>query len=236
MNKTTHIKKLVTATLATVALALCAPAAHATLILTLTDNVTLATVTIADNQLGLDSDTATGSISYSGGIIGSSWSAFLTTGGSNAPGTSSIAFLDFSSIFLRNAGAGSLTLTLTDDGFTNPAGTNMGASTGIGGTTTGTVTAFSLFNGNSLINLGSFTAGAGNSFSGGGRSSVDTTNPNPFSLTNSVTVSYGPDGGQSTFAMNTSVPEPATLGLLGLGLMGLGLVRRKFARRQPTKV
>lgn len=225
------IKKLVTATLAAGAFALCATSAHATLILTLTDNVSNTSVTITDNAPG-DSDPTFGAIGFNGGV--GSWSALIASGASNAPGTASSAFLDFDSIRLTNTGAGSLTLTLTDNGFTNPVGPNSGASTGIGGTTTGTISAFSLFNGNSLINLGSFTGGAGGSFSGGGGSSVNTTNP--FSLTNSVTVTYGAGGGHSTFAMNTTVPEPASLGLLGLGLIGLGLARRKSARGQTSKV
>ena len=229
MNSTRKIKKFVSATLVAVS-ALCASAANATLFLTLTDNVTLATITIQDNQIG-DAFSSAGSIGYFGGI--GSWIAAITIGGSNAPGTASAAFLDFSSIYLTNNGAGSLTLTLTDTGFTNPSGLNTGVSAGIGGTTNGTVTATSLFNGNTLINLGSFTGGQGGSFSGGGGTSVNTTNP--FSLSNSVTVAYGAGGGASTFAMNTNVPEPATLGLLGLGLIGIGLARRKTAQKQTAK-
>ena len=229
MKFTNKITRLAAASLAASLFALCAPFAHATLILTLTDNVTNQSITIADNLAG-DALPAIGQIGFSGGI--GSWVALITTGASNAPGTASNALLHFSSIILTNTGAGSLTFTLTEDGFTNPAGPTSGASTGIGGTTTGTVTASSLFNGNSLINLGSFTGGPGGSFSGGGGSSVDTTNP--FSLTNSVTVAYGADGGSSTFAMSTNVPEPAMLGLLGLGLIGLGLARRKSTRSQAS--
>ena len=229
MKFTNKIKKVAALTLAVGMFALCAPLAHATLILTLKDNVTNQSITITDNLSG-DVLGATGQIGFSGGI--GSWVALVTTGASNAPGTASIALLDFSSIILTNTGAGSLTFTLTETGFTNPAGPTSGASTGIGGTTNGTVTASSLFNGNSLINLGPFTGGPGGSFSGGGGSSVDTTNP--FSLTNSVTVVYGAGGGSSTFAMSTSVPEPAMLGLLGLGLIGLGLARRKSTRSQAS--
>ena len=229
MKFTNKIKKVAASTLVASMCALCAPFAHATLILTLTDNVTNQSITITDNLAG-DALSAIGQIGFSGGI--GSWVALVTTGASNAPGTAANALLDFSSIILTNTGAGSLTFTLTETGFTNPAGPTSGASTGIGGTTTGTVTASSLFNGNSLINLGSFTGGPGGSFSGGGGSSVDTTNP--FSLTNSVTVAYGAGGGSSTFAMSTNVPEPAMLGLLGLGLIGLGLARRKSTRGQAS--
>ena len=53
-----------------------------------------------------------------------------------------------------------------------------------------------------------------------------------FTDVNGATISYNSAGFGSDFELNEIgiVPEPATLGVLGLGLMGLGLRRRKFAK------
>lgn len=227
------IKKLITATLAASAFALCSPVAHATLIVTLSDGTN--TVTAIDGGLGDQDPAHAGSVLYVGSV--GSWIFSVTSGVSNAPASVGMpAQLSLTSIDVSFGGAGTLTITLTDSNLINPLGTNLGAITSIGGTIVGggTVSAYSLFNGNPLVNLGSFTGSPTYNFSGGGSTSVDTTGG--FGLTNVATITFGAGGGSTNFGMTTTVPEPATLGLLGLGLIGLGLARRKSARRQTSKV
>ena len=229
-----NVKKLATTILTAGAFALLAPFAQAGMILTMTAGGQ--TVSIQDNGAG-DTDLTEGIVHFSGSL--GSWFANVTTGISNAPAPEGQpAFLSLLSSDFSSRGAGSLTIILTDPNLVNPFGTNLAARTWTGGITSGTVTVGSLFNGASLNNLGSFTAG---SFSGNGATTVDTTHG--FSLANVTTITHGLWGGFTTVGVvttvappTTTVPEPGSLGLLGLGLIGLGFVRRKLARNQIVRV
>ena len=60
------------------------------------------------------------------------WQINVSTGVSNAPGVDGKATLDLNSIDV-STGAGTLTITLSDDGFTTPNSPGSGATTQVGG-------------------------------------------------------------------------------------------------------
>jgi hypothetical protein len=70
-----------------------------------------------------------------------------------------------------------------------------------------------------------------NTINGSGSASGPAPSTTPYSLTQVVTITHGAQGGTTSFDANISVPEPASMSLLGLGLAGIAALRRRRAAR-----
>ena len=211
------IKKLVQIAIAITSLAFGA-AANAGMILTLDDGAGHS-VTITDGGTG-DLDANAGAIAWTGSL--GNWLFNFTAGLSNSPAIGEPAMLDLASLNATSRRGGNLTITLLETGLLYPSGSNLTAITSVGGTTSGTVSFQSLVNSSTLGSFGPFSG----AFSGTTSGQVDTTGG--FTLTQIATIHHE-GSGVTGFNMITTVPEPATLGLLGIGLIGLAFMRKRNA-------
>ena len=212
-----------------------APTAHAAMFLTLNDGLGHS-VLVGDGST-LDQSAAIGVITYNGNLGGGVWTVNITTGISKPVlGGPNEAKMDLNSVNVSSAGAGNLTIALTDTDFALP---QPGASLTslIGGTSNGTVqltsildpdnSAFAATNTLNDVSLVSPLLGPG--VIGSSQVVGIGALPTAFSLTQIVTVTHTAPGQVTSFDANTVVPVPAAvlLGILGLGIAGLKL--RKYA-------
>jgi hypothetical protein len=204
---------------------LLAPNADA-LSLKLSDGVT--TVTCADGD-ACDLSAQAGAVTYLGSV--GAWFLNVTTGLTYPViGLPGIPILDLNSVNLSSYNPGTLTISLSETGYIGPLdGTFLLA---VGGTTTGTVNFGAYLDSNNGLfgestSLGYLGAYTGPAFSGTISLPAIINSPSPYSMTLVSNITHTSWGGWTSFDFEGTLPEPATIILLGSGLVVLGLVGRR---------
>jgi hypothetical protein len=207
-----------------VCLVLSAPNAEA-LSIKLSDGDT--TVTCADGDQ-CDQNVLAGAVTYLGSV--GSWFLNVTTGLTYPViGLPGIPILDLNSVNVSSSNPGTLTIALSQTGYSGPLDGSF--FLGVGGTTTGTVSfgayleqTNELFGMSTLLGyLGTYT---GPVFSGAISVPSIIISPSLYSMTLVSNITH-PSWGWTSFDYEGTLPEPATIILLGSGLILLGLLGRK---------
>jgi hypothetical protein len=187
------------------------------------------TVTCADGA-ACDFTPQTGAVGYTGSV--GSW-VFNLTAGLSYPliGSQAIPMLDLISLNVSSFNAGTLTIGLSETGYTGPLDGVFQVAAG--GTTTGSVnfqayldTSNTIFGSSTL--LGGIGPLTGPAFSGVVALPVTVSSP-AYSITLLSNITHAWWGGATSFDFESKLPEPASIILLGSGVILLGLIgwRRK---------
>jgi hypothetical protein len=182
-----------------------------------------------------DSNPAAGVITYIGGVGG--WTTNVTTG-LGPPMLHLPELLDLNNVTLNTGGAGPLTMILTVTGLTDGLGKTLNFVEGIGGTNSFAGSTLSIQSWLSNTNVAfCVTTACGmkltdQTVSGGVFSSktsgFGTIGSGPeYSITLQITLDSGGHADTTSFDSFLSIPEPATLSVLGAGLLAFGTGLRK---------
>ncbi|PYK92353.1 MAG: hypothetical protein DME40_04910 [Verrucomicrobia bacterium] len=216
------LSKIIVAGLAVLTCGCLVQSVNAIPTLTLSDGTT--TIVVTDGS-ALDSSTLAGAVTFNG-ALGTNFILNVSTGLTKPlTGSASAPSIDLNSVDFAT-GAGTLTITFSETGFTAFPGIltgDVGGTVGAGGSLTNIV----MQNGLDLVTNGPFGPGA---FSGSGSAAL--IDGAPYSLTQTAILTFGAGGGMTSFnAAGTVVGVPdggMTLTMLGIGLLVVGAAGRIY--------
>ena len=204
---------------ATLALATTAVPAFAVATLTVSDGTN--SITVLD-QSADDTNPIEGVVTVVWTSPSTLWLSSVSVGTTYpADGSPSMPYMDLNAV-ATSTGAGELTITFTQEGFT--AG-NAVFRSDVGGTLNErTLASFSATaDGQAISDIGPITSSG--AFMGTDVS-LFASGTVPYAITLQAVISHS-ERGTSSFDYQVQVPEPGTVALLGLGLLGLGFARRR---------